>query len=141
MKMREIMTLCEAQEPPFIEHLFDAVNAAQVGFYFEEGGCYGMALAIYERFRALGLPAELVVAYDRDGPTHALVRSGGKLYDYEGVASGWQTGDLRVVTPAQLIAISEDREDPGSDDIHTAKQEADGIIDNAIELAEGGNDE
>ncbi len=46
MRYFEIIQESAIGTPAFIEHLPDAVEAAQVGFYFEEGGCWGMALAL-----------------------------------------------------------------------------------------------
>lgn len=76
----------------FAINMQDAVDEAEAGWHFEEGGCWGMALALRS---ALG--GEIVV---RDGFIHAYVRAEGRAYDWQGEASF--TGG-RVVTREQLV--------------------------------------
>jgi hypothetical protein len=76
----------------FAVNLQAAADQAEAGWYFEEGGCWGMALALRA---ALG--GEIVV---RDGFTHAYVRAQGKTYDWQGESTF--TGG-RVVTRDQLV--------------------------------------
>ena len=77
--------------PPIIEwniSLFDecltqAVDAAQVGFYFEEGGCWGMAEALFKQLLANGLTPQLM--YRPTGFVHAWVRLGDVDLDWRGI--------------------------------------------------------
>lgn len=73
---------------PFDLETFDecigaAVEAAQVGFYFEEGGCWGMAEALFTRFQSEGLSPRLV--YRPHGFVHAWVMLGDLNLDWRGV--------------------------------------------------------
>lgn len=65
----------------FTKHLALASEHHEMGFYFEEGGCWGMALALKD---TIGAGAELVL---RDDFVHAYVMKDGVLYDYQGEAS------------------------------------------------------
>ena len=79
--MREIMRLVESNTA-FTDHLHDAVEASGAGWHFEEGGCWGMALALYDAFKALGEQPQLML--QTDDFAHALVLVDGQLYDYTG---------------------------------------------------------
>src|SRR3954471_24089543 len=81
MKMHEIMRLVESNLA-FTDHLQDAVEASGAGWHFEEGGCWGMALALYDAFKSLGEHPQLML--QTDDFTHALVLVGGQLFDYNG---------------------------------------------------------
>lgn len=87
----------EVAPSAFIPHLQQAVDDAQVGFHFEEGGCWGMALAL----KAV-LGGDLVL---RDGFTHAYVRAAGSTIDWQGVAS-FDGG--RLVSRDELLAAARD---------------------------------
>lgn len=78
----------------FVEHLQAAIDQAEAGWHFEEGGCWGMALALRT---ALGPGSEIVV---RDDFVHAYVRAGGRTFDWQG-ESDFAGG--RVVTRDHLI--------------------------------------
>lgn len=78
----------------FVEHLQTAIDQAEAGWHFEEGGCWGMALALRT---ALGPGSEIVV---RDDFVHAYVRAGGRTFDWQG-ESAFAGG--RIVTRDQLI--------------------------------------
>ena len=70
--------------------LAEAVEAAQVGFYFEEGGCWGMAEALFTKLSAAGLKPQLV--FRPTGFVHAWVMLDGVHLDWRGVfnaAPGW----------------------------------------------------
>ena len=64
--------------PVWVESLHEAINIAEAGFYFEEGGCWGMALALQD---AIG--GQLVVRQDF---VHAYVLHGAQLFDHQGVS-------------------------------------------------------
>lgn len=110
---------------PFLAHLQDAVEASEAGFHYEEGGCWGMALALYDAFRGLGEHPQLVITTD-DG--HALVQVNGQLYDYSGevsdlvvkpttraglmraaLKSGWSAYDVRgdAIAAAEIIQTAQ----------------------------------
>ncbi|OUM04487.1 ADP-ribosyltransferase-containing protein [Variovorax sp. JS1663] len=77
----------------FVEHLQAANDQAEAGWYFEEGGCWGMTLALRT---ALGPGSEIVV---RDDFVHAYVRAGGRTFDWQGEAD---FAGGRLVTRDQL---------------------------------------
>lgn len=111
----------EHSVPPasFVVNMQAAADQAEAGWYFEEGGCWGMALALRA---ALG--GEIVV---RDGFTHAYVRAQGKTYDWQGESTF--TGG-RVVTRDQLVqeALANDC---SKDQLDADVAWADQIIENA----------
>ncbi|CAN7770114.1 hypothetical protein LJR290_007479 [Variovorax sp. LjRoot290] len=76
----------------FAANMQAAADQSQAGWYFEEGGCWGMALALRS---ALG--GEIVL---RDDFLHAYVRADGKTYAWQG-ESTFAGG--RVVTRDQLV--------------------------------------
>jgi hypothetical protein len=89
-----------------LEYLSDAISEAELGFYFEEGGCFGMALAIHEHLSRMGLPAH--VALSSTDFVHAYAELNGNLYDHHGrVCSGNYPNDLEILTPNQLIHRAE----------------------------------
>jgi hypothetical protein len=115
------ITILEHSVPPesFVVNLQEAADQAGAGWYFEEGGCWGMALALRT---ALG--GEIVV---RDGFTHAYVRVQGKTYDWQGESS---FAGGRVVTRDQLVqeALSNGRT---AEDLDADTAWADQIIETA----------
>jgi len=76
----------------FVEHLQAAIDQAEAGWHFEEGGCWGMALALRS---ALG--GDIVL---RDDFVHAYVRFDGTTYDWQGES---EFAGGRVVTRDQLV--------------------------------------
>lgn len=78
----------------FATHLQAAVDEAEAGWHFEEGGCWGMALALRS---AIGHGGEIVV---RDDFVHAYVRAGGRTFDWQGEAD---FAGGRIVTRDQLV--------------------------------------
>lgn len=89
----QIAVLDHAVPPAaFAPNLRAAIDQAEAGFHFEEGGCWGMALALRT---ALG--GDIVM---RDGFVHAYVRLDGRTYDWQGETDF--TGG-RVVTRDQLV--------------------------------------
>jgi len=84
--------------PPFLDHMNQAAENVCAGFYFEEGGCWGMALELQA---ALG--GELLV---RTGDfVHAYVRVDGALLDWQGVAK--PRDGLVPMTTEAFIAYAE----------------------------------
>lgn len=78
----------------FVEHLQTVGDQAEAGWHFEEGGCWGMALALRT---ALGPGSEIVV---RDDFVHVYVRARGRTFDWQGECD-FSGG--RVVSRDQLI--------------------------------------
>lgn len=115
-------------ETPFTENMLSACNAAGVGLHFEEGGCWGMALALHDAFRALRLNPELVVMPNQG---HALVRVGEELFDYSGETMAGSS--LKVVTVAGLFAEAK-RAGWSRDEVLADKATAAEIIHNAQTL-------
>lgn len=68
--------------PDFTKHLSDACTYAQAGFHFEEGGCFGMAAALYEAFVDDGYVPKIMAM---DSICHMLVEVNGTLYDHQGI--------------------------------------------------------
>lgn len=60
-----------------------AVKMAQAGLYYEMGGCWALAHALYTRLKTLGYAPELV--YRPSGFVHAWVTLDGANLDYRGV--------------------------------------------------------
>lgn len=63
----------------------EATEAAQVGFHFEEGGCWGMARALFDQFTDMGLSPE--IKYKPTGFVHCWVEAGGVAFDWRGSMS------------------------------------------------------
>lgn len=97
-------------EDPFLVHLNDVLplvnDQMEVGFFFEEGGCWGFALALHGLLLARGYPARL--AY-QTGWMHAYVEVGGAFMDYRGFAHPQDSLALIYVDPSELrrVAIEE----------------------------------
>ena len=71
------------------------------GFYWEEGGCWAMALALGEYFQSLGLTPTYHVDL---GMHHCYAGGNGKLYDYTGVCR--PQIPLTTVSKKRLIEIA-----------------------------------
>lgn len=88
----------EAWESDFAGYLQAAAENAHAGWHFEEGGCWGMALALHD---AMG--GEIVVRHDSF--VHAYVQKDGVLYDWQGACRpapcGAPISRLRLVKEAQ----------------------------------------
>ncbi len=67
--------------PAFLDHMHDALDAARAGVHFEEGGCWGMALALRDALAEDGIAAALAI---QDGFCHAMAVAGGTLVDHGG---------------------------------------------------------
>jgi len=63
------------------ESLQQACERIGAGFYFEEGGCYGMALALQDQITKEGLKADLAVIENKG---HAVVLLENQSFDYTG---------------------------------------------------------
>ena len=74
----------EAQER-FSTALWEACENAEAGFFFEEGGCWAMAQALFEAFQARGMSVQMrYCPYDF---VHAWVQFGNLMVDYRGISS------------------------------------------------------
>lgn len=78
-------------------YLQTACGYADAGFYFEEGGCFGMAAALHELFTREGLAPEF--AYSQR-TCHAMVKVGNAFYDYRGEHPA--PSDIQVVSKAEF---------------------------------------
>lgn len=67
----------------FDQAMQEAVGKAQVGFYFEEGGCWGMAEALFTELSARGLRPQLM--WRPSGFVHAWVHVQGHNIDWRGI--------------------------------------------------------
>ena len=86
--------------PAFVHHLQEANDQAEVGFLFEEGGCYGMALALQAKLSAMGRAPQIVIHGDGH---HAFVLLNGWLIDYRGAQNieEWSS-PLTAMTPGEV---------------------------------------
>ena len=91
----------DAQLQLLCEHLPAANARKEAGFFFEEGGCWGFALALHEVLSSQGRQAQIVL---QKGWAHAFVRVEGVLVDYTGVSSASE--QLFEVEPAELRAYA-----------------------------------
>jgi hypothetical protein len=102
--------------------MFEAVEARQVGFHFEEGGCWGMARALHDQFSLAGVIAE--VRYSDSGFVHAWVHAAGRNFDYRGEMLT-APGAYKTVPADGLLAIASsfgvEAEEFGSD-VELARQ-------------------
>jgi hypothetical protein len=95
----EQVTILEQDVPAacFAPYLRAAVEQTCAGNYFEESGCWGMALALRS---ALGHGSEIVLSDDNAYP---CARTGGRCYDWRG-ESPFAGG--RVVTRDELLNVA-----------------------------------
>ena len=120
-----------ASLPAFVHHLQEANDQAEVGFLFEEGGCYGMALALHAKLAALGLAPQIAIQGDGH---HAFVLLNGWLIDYRGAQNieEWSS-PLTAMTPGEVKrkALGRWKAEDLFGDIAVAEQ----VIATAMELA------
>ena len=118
--------------PDFVHHLQEANDLAEVGFLFEEGGCYGMAIALHAKLSAVGRAPQIVVWGDGH---HAFVLLDGWLLDYRGAQNieEW-SNPLTGMTPREMKgrALGRWKADDLTGDIAVAEQ----VIAAAIDLAQ-----
>ena len=108
----------------FAPYLREACDQGEMGFYFEEGGCWGMALALND---AIG--GELIL---RDDFVHVYVRVNGKLFDWQGEAAPVANGQV-ITREELLLKAAAYGFDSGRVDLDRAS--ADLMIEEARELA------
>ncbi len=125
------MTLLEQAAPDFADHMIDACSGAEAGFHFEEGGCWGMALALHDHLTVLGQAPALVVMTNF---AHAMVSVDGQFLDHQGIAHV-NPADTRQVTEEELLALAE-QGGFSRDEIEGDRQQAAEIIEYAQELAD-----
>jgi hypothetical protein len=106
MNLRTTTTIWPQHLGEFSSALMDSVNAAQVGFHFEEGGCWGMAAALAEHFCALGKP--VLVRYQPKSFVHAWVVVDGRNFDGDGEMLSTSTlfTDAVEIPAAQLAHLA-----------------------------------
>lgn len=127
--MRNWLALFEGRIS-FDDHMIDAVSNAEMGFYFEEGGCWGMALALFDHFVQEGKQPRLVV---QEQYVHAMVEVDGDFYDHQGQIS---PPSLPIVYCDQnkFIEIAE-QNGLSFDEVQADREIAAEIISNAVDLA------
>lgn len=85
-----------------VEHIHANLQSAcervEAGFYFEEGGCFGMALALYEIFANASLAPMFVV---NESFVHAMVLVQGHYVDYRGANP--RPDACRFLTPSEFV--------------------------------------
>jgi hypothetical protein len=105
----------------------------EAGFYFEEGGCIGMALALRDTLRRYGVEAPL--ALWPGSFRHAGVLVGRRFLDSSGL--GVQDTAAKTITQRQLLDVA-GKWGNTHEDVLSAKEWAQQAIDIALE--EGGAD-
>ena len=85
------------------QHLPQATARVEAGFYFEEGGCIGMALALQDTLRRYGVTAPLALF---PGFKHAGVLVGKRFLDASGL--GLQDVAAAPVTRHRLLEVAEE---------------------------------
>ncbi|KWU23429.1 hypothetical protein [Burkholderia cenocepacia] len=83
--------------------LFDAVSAAEVGFHFEEGGCWAMAQALSQHFGALG--KRVLLRYQPTYFVHAWAEVDGVAFDGSGVMNS-SSSLVQGALPADVAELS-----------------------------------
>jgi hypothetical protein len=84
-------------ENDFTANLRQAAENCEFGFFFEEGGCWGMALALHDTFAKEGKHVEYALQTDF---SHALVRVDGQLYDWSGPT---KVANVKIVNRRELL--------------------------------------
>jgi hypothetical protein len=83
-------------------NLQTACERVEAGFYFEEGGCFGMALALHGTFLQQGLAPRYAV---NDSFVHAFVELDGRYFDYTGETA--QPNPCRFLDAAAFTAFAQ----------------------------------
>lgn len=111
--------------PDYLHELSRFCTYAEAGFYFEEGGCWGMALAIQAQLTAQGYRAEVVV---QSPFIHTLVRVGDLLVDHQGVTHPVEGIQYEPHTPDSLRALACDQYGANLDQVEADQAWADDIL-------------
>lgn len=82
--------------PAWVDQLIDACGENQAGFHFEEGGCFGFALALHEALQACEIEARLAAHAD-PRVVHAAVIVGQVSIDHQGDAPLGSAGRFRAI--------------------------------------------
>lgn len=85
------------------EAILCAVEAAEVGFHFEEGGCWGFAAALHDIFAERGLHPRIQVQHE--GFVHAWVEAGGQSWDHQGVMEA-KAREMTPATRQELMTVA-----------------------------------
>jgi hypothetical protein len=113
-------------------NLSQACERIEAGFYFEEGGCFGMALALHATFTQSGIKASLAV--DKSF-IHAYVLAHGHLYDHQGRGRMERPASLVTLEPNAFLEFAY-ANGHGDDRLQADQGYALNAIDVAIALAE-----
>jgi hypothetical protein len=96
----EFLPIKPVRPMDFLDHMIDACSAAQAGFYFEEGGCIGMAIALHDALREDGRSPRFV---SMKRTAHVAVAVDGAAYDHQGECSNPQAFD--TITREELLTL------------------------------------
>jgi hypothetical protein len=116
----------DAHQEVLTTAMLNSVEGAFAGFYFEEGGCWGMAQALHEQLLRANIDAKIM--YRAKGFVHAWVQVGDRAIDHQGVSLAPK--DSAQVNAKDLQALAESygiEETQFIDDVLWATQ----IVDNA----------
>lgn len=90
--------------PGFLDQLQEICAINEVGFHFEEGGCWGMALALHERLTHQGFVPQIHVETHRF--VHAFVAVGNWSADYRGVSAFVPSETMKLCSPLELLSLA-----------------------------------
>lgn len=123
--------------PLFVEHLQQACEGHGMGFHFEEGGCWGMALALADTLRdpaiwegLLPTVPEVQLRVRTEGFVHAFVSVGDLMVDYRGAWRAPNPSDSRLCDEEQLRQLAR-RFGVPDQDLNADRESARAVIETA----------
>lgn len=122
---QEVQKLCAS--------LPKANDLMEAGFFFEEGGCWGFALALHAYLTSLGLHPQIVY---QTGWMHAFVLVDGVYLDYRGASVPGDITELVSASPDGLVKFAVTQAYHLPEEIESAKDFASRVIDLALEIDE-----
>lgn len=108
-----------------------ANDRLEAGFFFEEGGCWGFALALHQHLQAQGFSPQIVY---QTGWMHAFVLVDKTYIDYRGAGVPSDLSLLKSVTPTELMRVAVEEAFHLECEVESAKEFALQTIALAIEL-------
>jgi hypothetical protein len=114
----------------YLDRIGDACSFAQAGFYYEEGGCFGMALALAQTADELNPGAVCRLAFNQRS-VHAYVEFDGDLCDHSGLCSFPKDIEYVSLEEMRALALANGNDDDSlAADIEAATE----IVRAAVEL-------
>jgi hypothetical protein len=122
-----------ASIPVFLQHLPKACEQMCAGFHFEEGGCWGMALALETALKQQGQPCTIWVR-PMDF-VHAMMDIDGQLIDYSGLCTQQGRENLEQAGSRQAVLEWADNFGITQEEVENDEQFATKVIALAQEIA------